>query len=91
MREIRDSIAITGMFVKIDGYTDDQGNANINGPLSEARANAVKRWLQRKAPSNFPDSRFAVEGHGASSPVASNSTADGRAQNRRVSITLQGN
>ena len=98
MKQLRDSLAITGLFIKVDGYTDDQGaglvsrnGISVNQALSEARANAVKVWLQKHAPSNFPSSRFSVAGHGDADPVASNATSDGRAQNRRVQITLQGN
>jgi outer membrane protein OmpA-like peptidoglycan-associated protein len=98
MHQLLNSLAITGMFIKVDGYTDNQGagqvtrsGVSVNQALSEARAQAVKTWLQSHAPSNFPDSRFAVAGHGANNPVADNNTAEGRAQNRRVQVTLTGN
>lgn len=91
MRQLRDSLAITGLFIRVDGYTDDQGSAAVNANLSEARAQAVKEWLQKRAPRNFPSTRFAVEGHGAQNPVASNSSEQGRAANRRVEIALVGN
>jgi outer membrane protein OmpA-like peptidoglycan-associated protein len=91
MKKLRDDIAITGLAVRIDGYTDNQGDDAINIPLSRARANAVKAWLQRHAPNNFPNSRFiGIEGHGSADPVASNSTSEGRAANRRTDITLVG-
>lgn len=91
MRQLKDSLAITGLFITIDGYTDDTGSTQINNSLSYARASAVRTWLQHAAPENFPTSRFKVTGHGASNPVASNATAEGKAQNRRVEITLSGN
>ena len=53
-------------------------------------AQAVRDWLQRKAPSNFPDSRFRIHAYGDSKPLASNETAEGRAKNRRVEIILSG-
>lgn len=89
LKGLKDSIAITGLKVKIDGYTDNTGSASINTSLSQARAAEVKTWLQQNAGRNFPDSRFvSVEGHGPADPVASNDTAQGKAQNRRVTITL---
>lgn len=91
MTEIKDGIAITGLFVRVDGYTDNTGDEQrTNKPLSQARAEAVKNFLQSRAANDFPDSRFAIRGHGSLDPVASNSTAAGRAANRRVRITLSG-
>lgn len=95
LRGVLDSIAITGLKVQIDGYTDNTGSAQVNTALSDARAKEVKLWLQSKAHKNFPDSRFrdangneAVKGHGPADPVGDNSTDAGRAANRRVHITL---
>ena len=62
MLELKDSLAITGLFIQVDGYTDNVGNEQINQVLSDARANAVKEWLQKHAPRNFPDDRFRVAG-----------------------------
>jgi hypothetical protein len=89
LRQVLDSIAITGLKVKVDGYTDNTGSAATNTALSAARAQEVKLWLQSKAHKNFPDSRFiGLEGHGPSDPVGDNSTDSGRAANRRVHIAL---
>ena len=89
LKGLLDSVAITGLKVKIDGYTDNTGSASTNTALSQARASEVKTWLQQNAKRNFPDSRFVgVEGHGPANPVASNDTAEGKAQNRRVTVTL---
>ena len=52
---------------------------------------AVKEWLQRKAPTNFPEDRFRIHAFGDDNPIASNATADGRAKNRRVEIIMSGN
>lgn len=91
LTEIKDNIAITGLFVRLDGYTDNTGDEQrTNLPLSQARAQAVKAFLQQKAPSNFPEKRFSVSGRGSQNPVATNATAVGRAANRRVSISLSG-
>ena len=90
MQELKDSLAITGLFIQVDGYTDNTGTESINQALSDARAAAVKEWLQRHAPSNFPDNRFKISGHGSQNPVATNDTIAGKAANRRVEITLMG-
>lgn len=88
---LKDQIAITGLFVKLQGHTDNSGNEELtNIPLSKARAEAVKAFLQAKAPANFPENRFEVKGFGSSDPVASNATALGRAENRRVKLLLVG-
>jgi outer membrane protein OmpA-like peptidoglycan-associated protein len=90
LSELKDSLAITGLKIKVDGFTDDTGSAQINTALSSARADAVKSYLQRVAPKSFPSARFSsVQGHGPDNPVASNSTESGKAQNRRVEISLQ--
>ena len=86
---LKDNLAITGLNIKVDGHTDNTGDEQkTNLPLSSARAQAVKDYLQRAAPANFPSSRFQVQGHGSMQPVSSNATAQGRAANRRVQITL---
>jgi outer membrane protein OmpA-like peptidoglycan-associated protein len=88
--ELKDSLAITGLFIKVNGYTDNTGDETKNIALSQARAAAIKAFLQAKAPENFPDSRFEVKGHGSSDPVEDNGTEKGRAANRRVQIVLLG-
>jgi outer membrane protein OmpA-like peptidoglycan-associated protein len=86
---LKDNLAITGLGIKVDGHTDNTGDEQAtNLPLSVARAQAVREFLQRAAPSNFPSSRFQITGHGSMQPVSSNSTLQGRAANRRVQITL---
>jgi outer membrane protein OmpA-like peptidoglycan-associated protein len=91
LRDLKDGLAITGLFIQVDGYTDNTGSDSVNIPLSQARAESVRNFLQRNYPGNFPNKRFAVAGHGSQNPIASNATADGKAQNRRVTITLKGN
>jgi outer membrane protein OmpA-like peptidoglycan-associated protein len=90
MQELKDSLVITGLFIQVDGYTDNTGTEQVNQALSEARAAAVKGWLQRRAPRNFPDNRFKIAGHGSQNPLATNDTTVGKAANRRVEITLSG-
>lgn len=92
VRQLKDSIAITGAFVQIDGYTDNSGSDVVNIPLSRSRAQSVAEYLHKLAPTNFPitgsNVRFKIDGHGSQNPLASNATADGKALNRRVVITL---
>lgn len=65
----------------LEGHTDSSGAANYNKKLSEKRAQAVKDVLVEMG---VADSRISVVGYGEERPVASNKTAAGKAQNRRV-------
>jgi outer membrane protein OmpA-like peptidoglycan-associated protein len=87
-RLLNDLVIAGGTLVEVHGHTDNQGNMDKNMQLSEDRAFAVKKWLEAKAPSNFPQGRIKVFSHGPTEPVESNSTAEGRAKNRRVEIVL---
>jgi len=85
---LNDLVIAGGTTVEIHGHTDNAGNADGNMKLSEDRAFAVKAWLEKQSPSNFPDGRVRIFAHGQTNPVTSNSTADGKAKNRRVEIVL---
>jgi OOP family OmpA-OmpF porin len=85
---LNDLVIAGGTTVEIHGHTDNAGNADANMKLSEDRAFAVKTWLEKQSPSNFPDGRVRIFAHGQTNPVTSNSTADGKAKNRRVEIVL---
>ena len=69
--------------IEVAGYTDNTGSALINTRLSRARAIAVRAYLARKG---VAPSRMAARGYGPASPVSTNATAAGRAQNRRVEL-----
>lgn len=71
--------------VKVTGHTDSVGNARYNQKLSERRANAVKDYLVSKG---ISADRITAEGAGEASPIASNDTDEGRAQNRRVVVEI---
>lgn len=71
--------------VQINGYTDNTGSAATNNALSLRRANAVSNYLRLQG---VDGNRIVTDGLGSANPIASNSTALGREQNRRVEIVL---
>jgi len=75
-----------GVAVIVDGHTDSVGSDAYNLKLSRRRADAVKQYLMKH---EIPSNHITTEGFGKSHPVASNDTADGRAQNRRVELRVE--
>ncbi len=71
--------------VKIGGYTDNTGSKAANLKLSQDRATNVMGELSKRG---IEPSRLEAEGYGDSHPVADNSTQEGRAQNRRISLRV---
>jgi outer membrane protein OmpA-like peptidoglycan-associated protein len=71
--------------IQIAGFTDSTGTPSVNQRLSEDRAFSVRDYLSNRG---IAVQRMQAVGYGQSRPIASNSTADGRAQNRRVEITV---
>jgi len=71
--------------IQVDGHTDSDGSDDYNDELSERRAAAVARYLTAQ---QLNPRRFSVEGLGESQPIASNNSASGKAQNRRVEIQI---
>ena len=69
--------------IKITGYTDSIGDAAYNQKLSQARAESLKKALVKLG---ISPQRLETAGGGASNPVASNKTLQGRALNRRVEL-----
>ena len=69
--------------IEIGGHTDNTGASATNLRLSQARADAVRAYLASKG---VTPERMVSKGYGASQPVAPNTTATGRAQNRRVEL-----
>ena len=69
----------------IEGYTDSTGSAGYNQELSERRANSVRAAL---VSAGVDPLRIVAQGYGKEFPVADNSSNSGRAQNRRVEVTI---
>ncbi|MDE6166450.1 MAG: OmpA family protein, partial [Muribaculaceae bacterium] len=74
--------------VQIKGYTDNTGSLEVNQRVSNGRADAVKNYLLK---CGVAASRLSAEGLPMQDYVASNATAEGRAQNRRVEIFISAN
>ena len=90
LRQIVGSIdkRYSGSNVRVYGYTDAVGSAGYNKELAEQRAEAVRNWLVQNG--NVAENRISVHPVGEGQPVASNSTEQGRQQNRRVEIVARG-
>ena len=73
--------------VRIEGFTDSVGSETANQGLSERRASAVASALSRRG---VASQRVAIQGYGESFPIASNETATGRQENRRVEVIISG-
>lgn len=71
--------------LKLAGHTDNTGSMQTNMRLSKERAESVKAYLVSKGAN---PSRIEATGYGPTQPIASNNTAEGRQQNRRVEFTL---
>ena len=75
--------------LEVTGGTDSVGNAEYNYQLSQRRAEAVVQYLAAKF--NIPAHKFYLIGIGKDQEVATNKTAAGRAQNRRVEVQILSN
>lgn len=75
--------------VQVMGFADSRASAGYNKELSEKRAEAVKNYLVSRG--KIDASRVSVEAMGEAMPAASNATAEGRKENRRVEIAVRTN
>ncbi len=75
--------------IQVEGYTDSTGAADYNYELSQRRADAVIQYLAQKY--NVPAFKIFLIGLGKDNPVAQNTSAAGRAKNRRVDVRLMTN
>lgn len=74
--------------IEISGHTDNTGSATLNETLSQSRAEAVVAYLTSKG---IAANRMVAKGYGASKPIASNGSEDGKQQNRRTEFEIKGN
>lgn len=74
--------------ILIEGHTDNTGADDYNQQLSDWRAEAVSKFINEKGVKN---NRITIEGYGEAQPIASNETAEGRQQNRRVEVAIYAN
>ncbi|MBC6699714.1 OmpA family protein [Hymenobacter puniceus] len=72
--------------VRVMGFADSRGDKSYNKELSAKRAEAVKKWLSMNG--GMGDTRVSIEPMGEAAPVATNATAEGRQENRRVEIAV---
>ncbi|MEM0899706.1 MAG: OmpA family protein, partial [Pseudomonadota bacterium] len=70
---------------RVEGHTDSRGSRSLNQGLSDSRANAVRDYLVNAGVSA---DRLQAQGFGEANPIASNQTPEGRAQNRRIELTV---
>jgi outer membrane protein OmpA-like peptidoglycan-associated protein len=80
-------LAHPGLNLDIEGHTDSTGSDELNQKLSEQRAGSVMKYLVDQG---LTDTNLTATGFGKTMPVADNSTAAGRQQNRRVEIVVSG-
>jgi outer membrane protein OmpA-like peptidoglycan-associated protein len=80
-------LAHPGLDLEVEGHTDNVGAADYNQRLSESRAESVHTYLLRQG---IPPTCVTTAGFGENQPVASNDTAAGRQQNRRVELVVSG-
>ena len=74
------------MDIAIFGHTDNTGTDAVNNPLSKNRAQSVSKFLKSKGVASSQIK--TIDGQGSKNPVADNSTAEGRKQNRRVEVYM---
>jgi outer membrane protein OmpA-like peptidoglycan-associated protein len=79
-------LAVKARNIIIEGYTDSQGSESYNQGLSQRRADTVRDYLVQKG---YPADRIQSRGKGMGSPIADNSSPEGRANNRRVEIVIE--
>jgi outer membrane protein OmpA-like peptidoglycan-associated protein len=76
-----------GLRLDVEGYTDSVGGDEYNQQLSEQRGTSVRDYLMMQG---MQGSSVTAKGFGKTQPVASNDTAEGRQQNRRVELVISG-
>jgi outer membrane protein OmpA-like peptidoglycan-associated protein len=80
-------LAYPSLHLAVEGNTDSVGTEEFNQTLSENRAESVRSYLTKEG---IPEASTTAQGFGKTRPIASNDTADGRQQNRRVELVVSG-
>jgi outer membrane protein OmpA-like peptidoglycan-associated protein len=80
-------MAYPGLSIEVDGHTDNVGSDEFNQTLSVERATAVRDYLIQQG---VAEGSITAHGFGKMQPIASNETAAGRQQNRRVELVVSG-
>jgi outer membrane protein OmpA-like peptidoglycan-associated protein len=83
--EVAAALIANGKPIGIEGYTDSKGSRSRNLDLSQRRAESVRSYLISRG---FPANQVVAKGMGPDRPIADNSSAEGRANNRRVEIVV---
>lgn len=83
--QVAAALVAKGQNVVIEGYTDSKGSQSTNMSLSQRRADAVRVYLVSRG---FPAEKILARGMGPDRPIAENTSAEGRANNRRVEIVI---
>ncbi len=76
-----------GLRLDVEGHTDNVGGDNYNQQLSEQRGSAVRDYLTKQG---IQQGSVTTKGFGKTQPIATNDTAAGRQQNRRVELVISG-
>ena len=84
--QVAQALKTSDRTILVEGFSDSRGSAAGNQQLSQSRAQAVLDYL---VPRGIPAQRIRAVGQGASRPIAQNTTAEGRANNRRVEIVVE--
>jgi outer membrane protein OmpA-like peptidoglycan-associated protein len=83
--DVATALISKGQTVVVEGYTDSKGSQSRNRDLSQQRADSVRSYLVSRG---FPAEKIVAKGMGPDRPVAENTSAEGRANNRRVEIVV---
>jgi outer membrane protein OmpA-like peptidoglycan-associated protein len=83
--QVADALVAKGQDVVVEGYTDSRGSQATNMNLSQRRAESVRSRLVSRG---FPGEKISAHGMGPDRPIAENTSAEGRANNRRVEIVI---
>ena len=88
LNQVADALVAKGRSVVVEGYTDSRGSQSANLVLSQKRAESVRSYLTSHG---VPQDKITAQGMGSDRPIADNSNAEGRANNRRVEIVIAKN